>query len=42
MVGSTRQWVSSTLDRFRAEGLIEVTPHRFIIKDPARLRALGT
>lgn len=42
MVGSTRQWVSSTLDRFRADGLIEVTPHRFIIKDHARLRALGT
>ncbi|HLO75010.1 MAG TPA: Crp/Fnr family transcriptional regulator [Magnetospirillum sp.] len=41
MVGSTRQWVSSTLDRFRADGLIEVTPHRIVIKDEARLRALG-
>lgn len=41
MVGATRQWVSSTLDRFRSDGLIEVTPHRVVIKDQARLRALG-
>lgn len=41
MVGATRQWVSSTLDRFRADGLIEVTPNRFVIKDQARLRTLG-
>jgi CRP-like cAMP-binding protein len=42
MVGSTRQWVSSTLDRFRADGIIEVTPTRIVIHDPARLRDLGT
>lgn len=41
MVGATRQWVSSTLDRFRSDGLIEVTPKRVVIKDQARLRALG-
>lgn len=41
MVGATRQWVSTTLDRFRADGLIEVTPQCIVIKDRARLRALG-
>jgi CRP-like cAMP-binding protein len=41
MVGSTRQWVSSTLDRFRADGLIEVSPTRIVIRDVARLRGLG-
>lgn len=41
MVGSTRQWVSSMLDRLRADGIIDVTPHRILIRDEARLRALG-
>ncbi|MGE5515208.1 MAG: Crp/Fnr family transcriptional regulator [Bacteroidota bacterium] len=42
MVGSTRQWVSSTLERFRVDGLIEVSPNRILIRDEVRLRALGT
>lgn len=41
MVGATRQWVSSMLERFRADGLVEVTPQRIVIRDEARLRALG-
>lgn len=41
MVGSTRQWVSSTLDRFRADGVIEITASRIVIRDQARLRAMG-
>lgn len=41
MVGSTRQWISSTLERFREDGVVEVTATRILIRDPARLRALG-
>lgn len=41
MVGSTRQWVSSTLERFREDGLVEVSPNRILIRDEERLRALG-
>lgn len=41
MVGSTRQWVSQTLDRFRADGLIDVAPSRIVIRDEDRLRMLG-
>jgi CRP/FNR family transcriptional regulator, cyclic AMP receptor protein len=38
MVGSTRQWVSATLDRFREAGLIEVAPQGIVIRDIERMR----
>jgi len=38
MVGSTRQWVTSSLDRLRTEGLIEGASHHITILDEARLR----
>ncbi|SEH33963.1 Crp/Fnr family transcriptional regulator [Magnetospirillum fulvum] len=38
MVGSTRQWVGSTLDKFRRTGLVEVTPNRILIRDEVGLR----
>jgi CRP-like cAMP-binding protein len=41
MVGSTRQWVSSTLERFREDGLVEIAPHHILIRDKQRLRRLG-
>lgn len=41
MVGSTRQWVSSTLERFREQGLVEVTATRIIIPDLVRLQMAG-
>jgi CRP/FNR family transcriptional regulator, cyclic AMP receptor protein len=41
MVGSTRQWVSATLDRFREAGLIEVTQQSIVIRDVERMRDFG-
>ena len=41
MVGSTRQWVSSTLERFREAGLVEIGPHHILIRDEQRMRRLG-
>jgi CRP/FNR family transcriptional regulator, cyclic AMP receptor protein len=41
MVGSTRQWVSATLDRFRERGLIEITPESIVILDVEKMRDFG-
>jgi CRP-like cAMP-binding protein len=41
MIGSTRQWISVTLDRFHESGLVDITPHRILIPDVERLRRLG-
>lgn len=41
MVGATRQWVSSSLERLREDGVAEVTATRILIRDVDRLRALG-
>lgn len=41
MVGSTRQWVSSSLERFREDGVVEVTATRILIRDDARLRVMA-
>jgi CRP/FNR family transcriptional regulator, cyclic AMP receptor protein len=38
MVGATRQWVTTTLDRFRGQGLIDLQKHQIVIRDEARLR----
>jgi CRP-like cAMP-binding protein len=38
MVGSTRQWVTTTLDRFREQGMIEITPSRIVIRHEDALR----
>jgi CRP-like cAMP-binding protein len=41
MVGATRQWVSATLERFRDEGMVDVSPSRILIRDEERLRELA-
>jgi CRP/FNR family transcriptional regulator, cyclic AMP receptor protein len=41
MVGSTRQWVSATLERFREAGLIEVTQQGIVIRDMERMRGFS-
>lgn len=41
MVGATRQWVSITLERFRAQGLLEVRRHRIVLLDQDALRELA-
>lgn len=41
MVGATRQWVSMTMERFRAGGLIEVNRRRIVVLRLAALRALA-
>ncbi len=41
MVGATRQWVSITLERFRAQGLVDVRRHRIVLCDEAGLRELA-
>lgn len=41
MIGATRQWVSMTLDRFRAHGLIEIHKRQLVIRQAAALRALA-
>ena len=38
MVGSTRQWVTTTLERFREQGMVDVSPSRILIRDEDRLR----
>ncbi len=38
IVGSTRQWVTSTLSRFRVAGCITIDKGAIIINDPDRLR----
>jgi CRP-like cAMP-binding protein len=38
MVGSTRQWVTATLDRFREQGMIDITPNRILIRSEDALR----
>jgi CRP-like cAMP-binding protein len=40
MVGSTRQWVTSTLERFRKQGIVALDGRRLVILDPAALREL--
>jgi CRP/FNR family transcriptional regulator, cyclic AMP receptor protein len=41
MIGATRQWVSMTLERFRAQGIIDTRGRRIVIQEPAALRALA-
>lgn len=41
MVGSTRQWVTSTLARFQREGLIVIDRDRIHIEDPVGLQSAG-
>ncbi len=41
MVGSTRQWVTSTLARFQREGLIVIDRDRIHIEDPMGLQSAG-
>jgi hypothetical protein len=41
MVGATRQWVSVSLERFRARGLIAARGRRFVVLDMSALRALA-
>jgi len=41
LVGATRQWVSTTLERFREDGLVDIAPHHIVIRDAHRLRRLG-
>ena len=41
MVGSTRQWVTTTLARFQRDGLIAIDRDRIFIDDPAGLRSVG-
>jgi CRP/FNR family cyclic AMP-dependent transcriptional regulator len=38
IVGSTRQWVTSTLARFQKRGIVKVTRDRMVILDPSALR----
>ena len=38
MVGSTRQWVTTTLERFREQGMVDVSPSRILIRDEEALR----
>ncbi|MEJ0095200.1 MAG: Crp/Fnr family transcriptional regulator [Methylocella sp.] len=38
MVGATRQWVTTTLERLCAQGMIDVRPAQFIVRDEQRLR----
>jgi hypothetical protein len=37
-IGATRQWVTTSLDRIREQGLIEISPHKIIIRDEEALR----
>lgn len=39
IVGSTRQWVTSTLRRFQTDGIIHVERGTIVIRDPDALRA---
>lgn len=41
LVGSTRQWVSSSLERFREDGVVEVSATRILIRDEIRLRIMA-
>ncbi len=41
MVGATRQWVSITLERFRAQGLVDVRRHQLVLCDEGGLRELA-
>lgn len=41
MIGATRQWVSVTLERFRAQGLIELRKRQIVVCQPAALRTLA-
>lgn len=38
MVGSTRQWVTTSLDRFREQGFIAIMPNKIVIADEDALR----
>jgi len=38
MVGSTRQWVTTTMERFREQGMVDTTPSRILIRDVEALR----
>ncbi|MEO0034200.1 MAG: hypothetical protein RLZZ501_223 [Pseudomonadota bacterium] len=41
MIGATRQWVSATLEGWRRDGVIAVTPTRLVIHDLDSLRLLA-
>jgi CRP-like cAMP-binding protein len=41
MVGSTRQWVSTTLSRLSRDGIVRVGKRRFVILDMDRLREIA-
>ncbi len=41
MVGSTRQWVTTSLDRFREQGVISIAPNKIVITDEDALRRLA-
>jgi len=38
MVGTSRQWVHSTLDKFRKAGLLDFNANRFLLREPEQLR----
>ncbi len=38
MVGATRQWVTTTLERLCAQGMIDMRPTQFVVRDEQRLR----
>lgn len=39
MVGASRQWVTMTLDKFEAEGLVHVTRSEIVVLNPRKLQA---
>lgn len=41
MVGATRQWVTTSLDRFREQGVVLTFPNKIVIVDPDALRRLA-
>lgn len=41
MVGASRQWVTTMLDRFQAQGIVRLGKRQIIIRRPDLLRRLG-
>lgn len=41
MIGATRETVTSTVSRFREEGLIDIDQRKIVIRDPERLRRIS-
>ena len=39
VVGATRQWVTQSIEKFRAEGVLDITRNEIVIRDPAALLA---